>query len=217
LEPETGDEVRRDAPYAFQVQERAVTESDYAEVAERNGSVQRAAATFRWTGSWHTVFVTADRFGGKPVDDPFEGALRAWLEKYRMAGYDLEVDGPVFVAVEIGLRVCVHPGHFRSDVATEVRAVLSDTVLADGRRGLLHPDNFTFGQPVYLSAVLASVHSVPGVQSVEVKTFQRQRQPESSGIDAGVLPMGRLEIARLDDDPNFPERGVLDLTFGGGT
>ncbi len=29
--------------------------------------------------------------------------------------------------------------------------------------------------------------------------------------------MGRLEIARLDDDPNFPERGVLDLTFGGGT
>jgi hypothetical protein len=31
-----------------------------------------------------------------------------------------------------------------------------------------------------------------------------------------VLPMGRLEIARLDDDPSFPERGVLDLTFGGG-
>jgi hypothetical protein len=28
--------------------------------------------------------------------------------------------------------------------------------------------------------------------------------------------MGRLEIARLDDDPSFPERGVLDLTFGGG-
>jgi len=217
VDPETAAEVRRDAPWAFQVQERAVTAADYAEVAERNGEVQRAAATFRWTGSWHTVFVTADRFGGGAVDAAFDARLRAWLERFRMAGYDLEVESPVFVPLEIGLHVCVLPGHFRSDVATEVLAVLSDSVLPSGRRGLFHPDNLTFGQPVYLSAVLAAVHSIPGVQSVQVKTFQRQRQPESSGIDTGVLPMGRLEIARLDDDPNFPERGVLDCTFGGGT
>jgi len=63
-EPERPDEVRRDAPEAFSVQERAVTEADYAEVAERHPLVQRAAATFRWTGSWHTVFVTVDRLGG---------------------------------------------------------------------------------------------------------------------------------------------------------
>lgn len=216
VEPETGDEVRRDAPYAFQVQERAVTEADYAEVSERNREVQRAAATFRWTGSWHTVFVTADRFGGGGVDAAFETRLRTWLEKYRMAGYDLEVDSPVFVPLEIGLHVCVLPGQLRSDVALEVQARLSDSVLPDGSLGLFHPDNLTFGQAVYLSSILAAVHSVTGVQSVDVTTFQRQRQPESSGIDAGFLPMGRLEIARLDNDPNFPERGVLELTFGGG-
>jgi hypothetical protein len=215
-EPESTEEVRRDAPWAFQVQERAVTEADYAEVAERNTDVQRAAATFRWTGSWHTVFVTADRFGGGALDATFDARLRPWLEKYRMAGYDLEVDAPVFVPLEIGLHVCVVPGHFRSDVATEVRAALSDAVLPSGQLGLFHPDNLTFGQSVYLSSVLAAVHAVPGVQSVEVKTFQRQRQPASSGIDSGSLTMGRLEIARLDNDPNFPERGVLDLTFGGG-
>jgi Baseplate J-like protein len=217
VEPETGEEVRRDAPAAFATQERAVTEADYAEVTERHGAVERAAATFRWTGSWHTVFVTADRFGNAPMDAPFEQQVRSWLERYRMAGYDLEVDGPVFVPLEVGLRVCVAPGFFRSDVAGEVRAVLSDTTAADGRRGLFHPDRLTFGQPVHLSAVLAEVHSVPGVTSVEVRTFQRQRQPQTSGIESGVLEMGRLEIARLDDDPNFPERGVLDLTFGGGT
>jgi hypothetical protein len=217
VEPESGDEVRRDAPYAFQVQERAVTEPDYAEVTERSREVQQAAATFRWTGSWHTVFVTADRFGGRAVDDGFETRLRSWLEKYRMAGYDLEVDAPVFVPLEIGLYVCVLPGHFRSDVATQVTTVLSDSVLPDGRLGLFHPDNLTFGQPVYLSAVLAAVHSVTGVQSVDVTAFQRQRQPQTSGLVSGVLPMGRLEITRLDNDPSFPERGVLDLTFGGGT
>jgi hypothetical protein len=217
VDPESGDEVRRDAPVAFTVQERAVTERDYAEVAERNGAVDRAAATFRWTGSWHTVFVTADRFGAAAVDAPFEQALRGWIERYRMAGYDLEVDGPLFVPLEIGLHVCVLPGHFRSDVATEVRAVLSDQALPDGRLGLFHPDRLTFGQPVFLSAVLGAVHSVPGVESVRVRTFQRQRLPQTSGIEDGVLPMGRLEIPRLDDDANFPERGVLDLTFGGGT
>ena len=42
-------------------------------------------------------------------------------------------------------------------------------------------------------------------------------EPQSSGIDSGVLRMGRLEIARLDNDPSFPERGVLSLTFGGGS
>ena len=134
-----------------------------------------------------------------------------------MAGYDLEVDAPIFVPLEIGLHVCVLPGHFRSDVATQVTTVLSDSVLPDGRLGLFHPDNLTFAQPVYLSAVLAAVHSVTGVQSVDATTFQRQRQPQTSGLVNGVLPMDRLEIARLDNDPSFPERGVLDLTFGGGT
>jgi hypothetical protein len=95
--------------------------------------------------------------------------------------------------------------------------VLSNGVLADGSLGLFHPDRYTFGQPVYLSAVLAAVHSVGGVDSVDVAMFQRQHEPETSGIDDGVLPMGRLEVARLDNDPDFPERGVLALSYGGGS
>ncbi len=215
--PETGDEIRRDAPAAFAVQERAVTAADYAEVAERSREVERAAATFRWTGSWRTVFVTADRFGNAGVDAAFETRLRGWLERYRMAGYDLEVDAPVFVPLDIALHICVLPGHFRSDVATGVRAVLSAGIGPDGSPGLFHADRLSFGQPVYLSAVLAAVHALAGVQSVQVLRFGRQREPAVSGIATGVLPMDRLEIARLDNDPNHPERGVLDLTYGGGT
>ncbi|MFG2328076.1 putative baseplate assembly protein [Streptomyces sp. NPDC048604] len=215
-DPESAEEIRRDAPRAFAVQERAVTEADWTEVTERVGAVQRAAATFRWTGSWHTVFVTADRRGGRPVDAEFERDLRARLERFRLAGYDLEVDGPVFVPLEIGLHVCVEPAHLRSDVGAAVLARLGDSTLPGGGRGLFHPDRLTFGQPVHLSTVLAEVHAVPGVESVDVHTFQRQRRPETSGLESGVLEMGRLEIARLDNDPNFPERGVLDLTLGGG-
>ncbi|MGR0319590.1 putative baseplate assembly protein [Agromyces sp. ZXT2-3] len=217
VEPESGEQVRRDAPATLARQERAVTEADYAEKSGEAPGVSRAAATFRWTGSWHTVFVTADRVGGGAVDDEFEAALRGRLERYRMAGYDLEVDGPRFVPLEVALHVCVEREHHRSAVARDLRSALSDEVLPDGRTGLFHPDRFTFGQPVYLSSVLAAAHAVAGVESVEVLAFQRQRRPETSAIGTGVLTMGRLEIARLDDDPNFPERGVLELSFGGGS
>lgn len=215
-DPEAADAIRRDAPEAYLVQERAVTADDYARVSERDPHVQRAAASFRWTGSWHTVFVTADRVGGLPVDAAFETELRTHLEPFRMAGYDLEVDGPRFAPLEVALHVCVEPDYFRAHVQAAVLDVLSSGVRADGTLGLFHPDRFTFGTPVYLSAIVAAAQAVPGVQSVTAETFQRQRDDASSALDTGVLPMGRLEIARLDDDPSFPEHGVLELTLGGG-
>ena len=94
--------------------------------------------------------------------------------------------------------------------------VLSSGVRADGALGFFHPDRFTFGSPVYLSAIVAAAQAVPGVESVTPMTFQRQRDNATNALDTGVLEMGRLEIARLDDDPSFPEHGVLVLTAGGG-
>jgi uncharacterized phage protein gp47/JayE len=215
-DPESIEDVRQRAPVAYRIQERAVTPADYAEVTERHAGVQRAAATFRWTGSWHTVFLTVDRSAGLAVTDTFETDMRAHVERYRMAGHDLEVDSPRFVALEIALRVCVAADHFRSDVEGELRDVLSNRDLADGRRGSFHPDNFTFGQPVYLSAIYAAAHQVPGVELVEALTFQRLGVPDNSALATGRLDIGRLEVARLDNDRNFAERGVLTLSLGGG-
>lgn len=215
-DPETMEDARQRAPVAFRVQERAVTPADYAEVTERNAEVQRAAATFRWTGSWHTVFLTVDRRAGLALTDSFENDVRAYVERYRMAGHDLEVDGPRFVPLEIELHLCVAADHFRSDVEREVLDALGSRDLPDGRRGLFHPDNFTFGQPVYLSAVYAAAHQVAGVESVEVRTFQRLGVPDNTALEGGRLDVGRLEIARLDNDRNFAEHGVLTLSLGGG-
>src|SRR5215469_1145155 len=54
---ESIEDVRQRAPTAFQTQQRAVTLEDYAAAAASHPQVQRAAASFRWTGSWRTVFV----------------------------------------------------------------------------------------------------------------------------------------------------------------
>lgn len=221
LEPETIEEVRQRAPSAFRCQERAVTEVDYQELATRRDvaercdlDVQRAAATLRWTGSWYTRFLTIDRLKGREVDGPFETKLRSCMERFRMAGQDLEVDGPQYVPLEIVMGVCVKPGYFFSDVARELIDVFSNRSLPDGRLGVFHPDNFSFGQAVFLSSLIATAQAVTGVESVNVKKFQRQGIDSDEALLTGSLQLGRLEIARLDNDRNFPERGVFTLERG---
>jgi Baseplate J-like protein len=215
-DPETAAQIRRSAPQAFRTQQRAVTPADYAEVTERYNGVQRAAASLRWTGSWHTVFVTVDRVGGGPLDAAFTEPLAGHVNRYRMAGHDLHFDDPVYVSLELDLFVCVAPHHFRGDVRAGLLEVLGSGLLPDGRRAVFHPDNFSFGQTVYLSPVYAAAHRVPGVDSVHVTHFNRQGRADTAPLDDGFLRLGRLEIARLDNDPNFPEHGVLRLELSGG-
>ena len=213
---ESIEHVRRIAPSAFRIQERAVTAEDYAEVAERHREVQQAAATVRWTGSWRTIFLTVDRLGGGPVDADFEQDMRLHLERFRMAGQDIEIDGPQFVPLEIELTVCVQPNYFRSDVKAALLQVFSNKILPDGQYGVFHPDKFTFAQPVYLSVLYAAAQKVEGVRFVTIEKFQRLGIDSRQALDAGVMQIGRLEIARLDNDPNFAERGVFRLTLEGG-
>ena len=63
IDPETTDQIRRRAPQAFLTQERAVTMADY-EHGGTEPQVEHAVATLRWTGSWYTVFITAEPRGG---------------------------------------------------------------------------------------------------------------------------------------------------------
>ncbi|MGH9942862.1 MAG: putative baseplate assembly protein [Pyrinomonadaceae bacterium] len=213
-DPESIERIRQNAPSAFRTQERAVTADDYAVVAGRcRADVQRAAATFRWTGSWRTVFLTADRVGGDEVDADFERELRACLERYRMAGHDVEVDAPRYVSLEVEMIVCVKPSYLVSDVKAALLAAFSNRTLPDGRRGVFHPDNFSFGQPVYVSRLFAAAQGTAGVDSVDITKFQRQGIDSDEALKSGKLELGRLEIARLDNDPDFRERGVFNLNM----
>ena len=213
---ESMETVRQNAPQAFRVQERAVTPKDYEEMALRFPGVQRAAATIRWTGSWYTVFLTVDRVGNLPITADFERDFRAHLDAYRMMGYDLEVDAPHYVPLEIELEVCVEPGYFRSQVGKALRDVFSSRQRMDGTQGIFHPDRFTFGQTVYLSPIYAAVQGVAGVQSVKVTCFQVQDNPARSGLASGNIPLSRLEIAQLENNPNYPKQGVFRLVLKGG-
>jgi hypothetical protein len=183
-------------------------------------------ANFRWTGSWHTVFVgvnprdPADLItlpGGRTtLAAALADRVRAFLTKYRLAGYDLEIRSAEYVPLELDLDLCVKPGYFRPDVVEAVLLALSNHLNADSSRGFFHPANFTFGQAVYLSRIYDAIQSVEGVLSVLVTAFQRFGKTSNGELASGALPIGPWEIARLDNDADFKENGVIKVRAGGG-
>lgn len=214
-------EARLYAPQAFRTQERAVTEADYAEVVQRHSEVQKAVATMRWTGSWYTVYITVDREGGREVDVWFKKELSGFMERFRMAGHDIEIDAPRFVPLDIAFTVCVAPGFLRSAVKQALLETFGSTDLPDGQRGFFHPDNFTFGQPVYLSHLVAAAMQVPGVLWIDTSEKPAHRfkcwgQPSWGELEEGMITFDRLEIMRLDNDPNAPENGRIEFFVEGG-
>jgi hypothetical protein len=216
IDPEPAERVKLVAPAAFRTQQRAVTEADYAAVARRFPGVEDAIARFRWTGSWYTVYVSVDRAGGRPIDTVFRQALLEHFDRFRMAGHDLDFRDPLYIPLEIALRVCVKPGYFTANVHRELLDVFSGTLRASGEPGFFHPDRFRFGQPLYLSQLFDAALSVSGVQSVSVLNFQRLGRLPAKEIANGFIGAAPEEILRLDNDPNFPENGSLAFDLRGG-
>lgn len=216
LDPEAIEQVRLYAPQAFRVQQRAVTEADYARITERFPEVVKAVATKRWTGSGYTVFITVDRQSGKALDSDFRQRLQTFLERFRLVGHHLEISEPQFVPLEIAMIVNVASGYYRSAVTKALLETFSNGKLANGTLGFFHPDRLTFGQSVYLSQVIAQAMKVDGVRSVTVTRFQRGIPPIDHSLELGEIRLGRLEIARLDNDPSTPSNGRITFQMEGG-
>jgi hypothetical protein len=215
-DPEPVAEVKLFAPHTFRTDiRRAITADDYAKLAGQFPGVQRAAASLRWMGSWYEVLVAIDQMGTDDIDPALLEGVAAYLEQYRRIGHDLRVVAADFVALDIEIIVCVLPNFLRGHVEAAISDQLSNRVRRTGQLGFFHPDNLTFGQGIALSKLTSIVQAVPGVRSVSVKSFKRLFGEDDS-VANGFLPLGPMEIARLDNDPSFPENGKLVLHMEGG-
>jgi hypothetical protein len=195
----------------FARRERAVVAEDYAELALRSPKVQSAAAELRWTGSWYEAGVALDPVAG--TGDPAELAAEVArsLHLARRIGHDLDMAAAKIVPLRLKLEICVAPHHSRG----HVRAALLDAFGA-GRTGFFHADRLRFGDDVYVSQIVAAAMAVEGVETATVKELRRLNRTDEGALESGRLAIGPYEIARLDNDPNFPENGQLELSVGGG-
>ncbi|MGN9768374.1 baseplate J/gp47 family protein [Micromonospora sp. SD12] len=217
-DPEDVEHARQHAPVAFATQERAVTTGDWVAAALRLPEVAGATARIRWTGSWWTVFLTLDLLGGQRLagEPGLARRLAGRLDRFRVAGYDLQLRDPVDLPVQLRLWVCVAPGAFRSDVRRALLELFSDRDLPGGRRGFFHPDRFSFGTPLYVSQLLAAAVPVPGVTDVRVTELHPVGVAPGGELADRVLRTGDTEVIRLDNDPSVPEHGMLHLDLVGG-
>src|SRR5262249_25129939 len=150
-----------------------------------------------------------------------ESGLAARVKKslypYRRIGHDIAVSGARYVPLDIEIDVCVLPDFLVGHVEGALLDRFSSGVRRDGQPGFFHPDRLGLGQPLYLSALIAEAQAVTGVAHVRVSKLERLDIGErTSALDDGVLEIGPQEIAQLDNDPDFPDRGLLTFTFGGG-
>jgi hypothetical protein len=162
------------------------------------------------------MLVAVDPLGREEADAALLKEIEERLYRYRRIGHDLVVHSAKRVPLDIKLLICVLPGYLRGHVKAALLDVFSNRMLPDGRLGFFHSDNLTFGEGIYLSKLVAAAQAVPGVESVKVNKLQRLYEPPNGEIENGVLPLGPLEIARVDNDPSFPENGRLILDVRGG-
>jgi len=215
VDAESMEHIRQVAPFAFQTQERCVTADDYGTMAARIPGVREAKGTVRWTGSWYTAFTSVDPVASGSVS-PGPTVLPV-LDRLRMMGVDLVVEQAVYVGLRIGLEICVDPSYFVGDVYAVVWSALVAGDPCNGRKGLLDPSNFGFGETVYASPVVAAAQAVVGVVGVRLVQFERLDAPTPGGTTPPTrLSMGSTEIPRCDNDPNHADRGMLVLTMDGG-
>ena len=147
-----------------------------------------------------------------PVLDPAPALLdevEKSLGRYRRIGHDVAVAAARSVPLLLKLHVCVLPHYARSDVRAELLALF-------GPSGFFHPDKCRFGESVALSAIVSAAMAIEGVETVRVDALHRLNQPEASALETGRLTLRPGEVARLDNDPDFPENGQLKLDLGGG-
>lgn len=220
VKPEPVEEVKLYAPYAFRTNlERAITADDYATIVMRDfkAKIQRAAAQLRWMGGWYEVLVAIDPLGSIEARQDLLDEVAAHLRRYSRVRHDVKVAAAIYVPLEIELGINVSPQYLQGHVKAALLDAFGDHLLPDGRPAFFHPDNLTFGEGVYQSRIVAAAQAVTGVDCVVVSKLKRRFATSAQDVpQGGILKLGALEVARLDNDPSFPENGVIQFNMGGG-
>jgi hypothetical protein len=214
---ETDQQVRRLAPQAFRaVQYRAVRPEDYNAATQTLPWVSRAGTVFRWTGSWLTVFTTADPKGSETIALNEQLEQIALLNRYRLAGYETYAPAPRYVSLDLYIYVCAQADAFRAEVEAGILKALSSLKYPDGASGFFYADNFSFGIPLERSALESAIQAVVGVAGVTSIQYRERgvvATPVEMPDQVKVAPDG---IIRVDNDPSLPERGSLHVEVDGG-
>lgn len=216
-DPEPAAEILRNAPEAYRAHQlRAVTLADYVARAQEVAGVQRAVASYAWTGSWRTVRLVVDPAGTTELTADLAASVGAHLESVRLIGEDIEIRPPHFVPLTIEVRLCIQSDAWPEDIRFELEQAFWDGWAADGTPGFFNPDSWVFGQSLHRSQIVGRLQEIAGVDHVIFVAMKRFDAPTPGNPRPEVLEMGFDEIALVHNDPDHMERGSITFDLRGG-
>jgi hypothetical protein len=214
---ETLDHVRADAPQAFRARQfRAVRADDYDRTAEELSWVLDAGTQMRWTGSWLTVFTTAQPRATEQMTLAEHTELIRLLGRRRIAGYEVYTPDPRYVGLDLIVIVCAQAWALRGEVEAAILDELGTGRLCNGRLGFFAPGNLRFGTPLERSELEAAIQRANGVDGVVRIDYRRRGYVPNFTPMPQTVTVGRDEIILVDNDPSEPDRGSLRVVVEGG-
>ncbi|WP_031481615.1 putative baseplate assembly protein [Streptomyces bicolor] len=181
---------RRTIPLAVSALDRLVSESDYEDFARSRAGIGRAAARELFDGRRRVLHVTVAGTDDVPIDGDSDTlrALRGALTEYGDMNLPVRVDVRELVLLLVAAKVKVAADHAWEVVEPRLRQALLRRLGYEGRE---------LGRPARLSDVLATAHSVPGVDYMDVDVF--------TGVPASATPE---ELTGILTDPGPPRASV---------
>jgi len=203
------DDARTNAPLTVLTLDRTVSLQDYQDFSRAFAGVAKALATWTWDGQTKRVFIT--------VAGPDGAEIKADSDTYTNLIAALQDAGDPFVSLRVK---SYRPAYFRFAGKIKVDPDYeTDAVLAAVESALRAQFSFSvraFGQPVFLSEVIAAVQAVLGV--VAVDTSKLYRADAASTLETRLLAalpetlsnadVAAAELLTLDSAPP-DELGVM--------
>ncbi|MFJ5972398.1 putative baseplate assembly protein [Streptomyces sp. NPDC093060] len=179
---------RRTIPLAVSALDRLVSEADYEDFARSRAGIGRAAARELFDGRRRVLHVTVAGTDDVPLTEDNLRPLRGALTEYGDPNLPVRVDVRELVLLLIAAKVKLAPDHAWEYVEPRLRQALLLRLGYEGRE---------LGRPARLSEVLATAHSVPGVDYVDVDVF--------TGVPASATPD---RLTALLASPGTPRASV---------
>lgn len=175
-DPESIDQIRVNAPRAFTTQQRAVTLSDYANLAMSLPAISQASASAT-TSTNVTVYVTGS--GNTVPTQTVLDQTTSFLSTYALAGTVVTVNSANFVPINVGSTATpVILGVSSRYSPTSVQILATQAI-----QTLFAPANVTIGMRLSISTIYTALAVIPGVTFVQIPLVARNDATQSGAND----------------------------------
>jgi predicted phage baseplate assembly protein len=179
-DPESGDDIRKNAALTLRTLDRIVSLQDYEDFARAFSGITKALATWTWNGQQSGVLITVAGPGaalvaeGTMLYDNLVNAIRSFGDPF--IPLSVATYRPAFFKVSAKVKIAF--GYTQETVLQAVQDRLRNAFSFAARN---------FGQPVVLSEVIAEMQDVAGIDALTVTQLYRLDDDPTASLQAQLV------------------------------